>query len=77
MGFSGALGRAPPLARARGGAPPGSRRVLPASVPAEAPGELDVEGVEVELADPLEELGRPGVGQGFGQLVAPSLVLGL
>ena len=43
----------------------------------EAPRQLDVEGVEVEVADALEELGGPGVGQGLGQLVAPSLVFGL
>ena len=29
------------------------------------------------VAHALEELGRPGVGQGLGQLVAPGLVLGL
>ena len=47
------------------------------SVAAEAPWQLDVEGVEVDVADLLGELGGPGVGQGLGQLVAPSLVFGL
>ena len=46
-------------------------------VSAEAPRQLDVEGVEVDVADPLEELGGSGFGQGLGQLVAPGLVLGL
>ena len=41
------------------------------------PRQLDVEGVEVDVVDALEQLGGPGVGQGLGQLVAPSLVFGL
>ena len=41
------------------------------SVASEPPRQLDVEGVQVDVADPLEELGGPGVGQGLGQLVAP------
>ena len=44
------------------------------SVAAEAPRQLDVEGVEVDVADVLEELGGPGVGQGLGQTVSPGLV---
>ena len=57
---------------------PRSRRGRPgASVASEPPRQLDVEGVEVDVADPLEELGGPGVGQGLGQLVAPGLVFGL
>ena len=47
------------------------------SVSAETPRQLDVEGVEVDVADALEELGSAGVGQGLGQLVAPGLVFGL
>ena len=39
------------------------------SVSAETPRQLDVEGVEVDVADALEELGSAGVGQGLGQLV--------
>ena len=38
------------------------------------PRQLDVEGVEVDVADVLEELGGPGVGQGLGQTVSPGLV---
>ena len=49
----------------------------PPPPPSEAPRQLDVEGVEVDIADALEELGGPGVGQGLGQLLAPGLVLGL
>ena len=41
-----------------------------ASVASEPPRQLDVEGVEVEVADLLEELGGPGVAQALGQLVA-------
>ena len=44
---------------------------------AEAPGQLEVEGVEVDVADLIEALGGPGVGQGLGDLAAPVLVLGL
>ena len=44
------------------------------SVAAEALRPLDVEGVEVDVADVLEELGGPGVGQGLGQTVSPGLV---
>ena len=40
-------------------------------------GSSTVEGVEVDVADALEELGGPGVGQGLGQLVALGLVFGL
>ena len=47
------------------------------SVASEPPRQLDVEDVEVDVADPLEERGGPGVGQGLWQLVAPGLVLGL
>ena len=47
------------------------------SVAAEAPRQLDVEGVEVDVADLVEQLGRPRLGQGLGELVAPVLVLGL
>ena len=47
------------------------------SVAAEPPRQLDVEGVQVDVADALEELGGPGVGQTLGQTVAPGLVLGL
>ena len=47
------------------------------SVASEPPRQLDVEGVEVDVAHALEELGGPGVGEGLGQLIAPSLVLGL
>ena len=47
------------------------------SVSAETPRQLDVEGVEVDVADALEELGSAGVGQGLGELVAPGLVFGL
>ena len=43
----------------------------------EAPGQLDVEGVEVDVADTLKEFRGPGVGQGLGQLLAPGLVSGL
>ena len=46
------------------------------SVAAEIPGQLDVEEVEVDVADALEQLG-PGVGQSLGELVAPGLVFGL
>ena len=55
------------------------RRGVPscASVAAEPPRQLDVELVEVDVADALEELGGPGVGEGLGQLVAPGLVFGL
>ena len=48
-----------------------------ASVAAEPPRQLDVELAEVNVADALEELGGPGVGEGLGQLVAPGLVFGL
>ena len=47
------------------------------SVASEPPRQLDVEGVEVDVADSLAELGGSGVAQGLGQLVAPGLVLGL
>ena len=47
------------------------------SVSAEAPRQLDVEGVEVDVADAIEELGGSGVGQGLGQTVSPGLVFGL
>ena len=47
------------------------------SVSAEPPRQLDVEGVEVDVADPLEELVGPGLGQGLGQSVAPRLVFSL
>ena len=47
------------------------------SVVAEAPGQLEVEGVEIDVADLIEALGGPGVGQGLGDLAAPVLVLGL
>ena len=47
------------------------------SVSAEAPRQLDVELVEVDIAHALKEFGGPGVGQRLGQLVAPGLVLGL
>ena len=43
----------------------------------EAPRQLDIEGAEVDVADALEELGGPRVGQGLGELVVPGLVLGL
>ena len=39
-------------------------------------GQLDVEGVEVDVADALEELGGPGVGEGLGQAgssIAPTV----
>ncbi len=47
------------------------------SVSTEPPRQLDVEGVDVDIADILKELGGPGLGQRLGQLVAPILVLGL
>ena len=53
------------------------RRAPRRSVASEPPRQLEVEGVEVDVADALEELGGPGVGQGLGQSVAPGLVLGL
>ena len=45
-----------------------------ASVASEAPRQLDVEGVEVDVAHAIEQLGGPGLGQGLGQPVAPVLV---
>ena len=57
--------------------PAWGRRAPGVSVAAEAPWQLNVEGVEVDVADMLEQLGGPGVGQGLGQLVAPRLVFGL
>ena len=57
--------------------PAGGRRAPGRSVSAEAPRQLDVEGVEVDVADALEELGGSGVGQGLGQTVSPGLVFGL
>ena len=47
------------------------------SVSAEAPRQLDVEGIQVDVADALEQLGGPGLGQGLGQSVAPRLVFSL
>ena len=45
------------------------------SVSAEPPRQLDVEGVEVDVADPpSKELGGPGVGQTLGETVSPGLV---
>ena len=46
------------------------RRAPWRSVSAEPPRQLDVEDVEVDVADPLEELVGPGLGQGLGQSVA-------
>ena len=45
-------------------------------VPAEPSRQLDIEGVEVDVADLLEQLGGAGVGQGVRQMIAPRLVLG-
>ena len=56
------------------GRTPGRLRL---SVSAETAGQLDVEDVKVDVADALEQLGGPGVGQGLGQLVAPGLVFSL
>ena len=56
------------------GRTPGRLRL---SVSAETAGQLDIEDVKVDVADALEQLGGPGVGQGLGQLVAPSLVFSL
>ena len=39
--------------------------------------QLDVDGVEVDVADVLEQLRGPRAGQGLGVLVAPRLVLAL
>ena len=52
---------------------PGQHRTegIGRSVAAEAPGQVDVEGAEVDVAHALEELGGPGVGEGLGELVAP------
>ena len=50
------------------------RRAPWRSVASEPPRQLDVEGVEVDVADALEELGGSGVDQGLGQTVSPSLV---
>ena len=47
------------------------------SVASEAPRQLDVERVEVDVADALEELGGPGLGQRLGQSVTPRLVFAL
>ena len=47
------------------------------SVATEPPRQLDIDGVEVDVAHALEELARLGVGQTLGQTVAPGLVLGL
>ena len=44
------------------------------SVAAESARQLDVEGVEVDVAHALEELGGPGVGQEFRQPVARSRI---
>lgn len=56
----------------------GDGRCLGVSVAAEAPGQFDVEGVEVDVADALEQLGGSGSWPGAsGRLLAPGLVLGL
>ena len=49
-------------------------RLRGVSVAAEAAGQVDVEGVEVEVAHLGEAFGGPRVGQGLGELVAPVLV---
>ena len=66
-----AVGARVAVSRCASGSRPGS------SVAAEPPRQLDVELVEVDVAHALEELGGPGVGQRFGQSVAPGLVFGL
>ena len=58
-------------------APGVGRRAPGVSVASEPPRQLDLEGVEVDVADALEELVGPGLGQGLGQSVAPRLVFGL
>ena len=68
-----ALGSAVPEVVGRRAVP----RLRGASVAAEAAGQVDVEGVEVEVAHLGEAFGGPGAGQGLGELVAPVLVLGL
>ena len=49
----------------------------PRSVPAEPPRQLDVERVNIQVADTIEELRGPGLGQRLGQSVAPRLVFAL
>ena len=51
------------------------RRAAGRSVASEPPRQVDGEDVQVDVADAIEELGGPGVGQGLGQTVAPGLVL--
>ena len=46
-------------------------------VSAETPRQLDVERVQVDVADALEELGGPGLGQRLGEPFAPSPVFSL
>ena len=41
------------------------------SVPAEPSRQLDIEGVEADVADLLKQLGAARVGQGIGQMIAP------
>lgn len=57
--------------------PSAALRALRLSIASEASGKLNVEGVEVDVADALEQLGGPRVGQGLGELIAPGLILGL
>ena len=55
----------------------GVQRQRRSSVSAEPPRQLDVEGVEVDVGDPVEEFGRAAVLESLGQRLAPLGVFGL
>ena len=68
---------AAPASRSPRTARPGLSRCAAAQSRLNPRRSLDVEGVEIHVADFLEQRGRGGVGQGLGQPVAPSLVFAL